>query len=56
MNTHTLSPLTAKPASGPGAIDGYQIRCSCGEVISSSLQTLTAQWAREHVAYFSKGK
>lgn len=51
---HSLTAIAAVPASGPGALAGFESRCSCGLVIRSSLRTIVEADVREHVAYFAK--
>jgi hypothetical protein len=36
MTAHQIT-VTPKAASGPGALDGWQARCTCGDVQSTSL-------------------
>jgi hypothetical protein len=51
---HRILEIVEKPASGPGALDGYEAVCSCGHRVGSSLRGLAAQWGREHAAYMSR--
>ena len=53
---HQLSPIVAVGPSGPGALDGFESRCSCGLVIRSSLRTIVEADLREHLAYFAGRK
>lgn len=46
--------ITPKPASGNGDLDGFQVRCSCGEVASFSFLSMTQKHAADHVAYMAK--
>lgn len=39
---HSLSPVTAAPASQAGALDGHEVRCSCGFVARTSLSAREA--------------
>lgn len=48
---HTLSSAVAIAASGPGALDGHEVRCSCGFAARSSLRTLAVQDAHAHIAW-----
>jgi len=54
MNTHTLSPLTHKPASHTGTLDRFETRCTCGLVIASSLETLAQQDAHQHMEWHKR--
>lgn len=52
---HAITFLGYKPASGPGALDGHEFRCSCGERQGTSLSINEARrmaWA--HVDYFER--
>ena len=54
---HSQSPLVAVPASGPGALAGFESRCSCGLVIRSSLESIARQDVWEHARWHArKGK
>lgn len=35
---HSLSPICPVEASGPGALAGFESRCTCGLVLRSSLR------------------
>jgi hypothetical protein len=50
----SLTPLVSVPASRVGALSGFETRCSCGLVISSSLRTLAEQDAAAHLAYHAR--
>ena len=50
---HVLTKSFAVPASGPGAISGYAVDCSCGARIQTSLKTCTESDALAHVAYYT---
>lgn len=52
--THTITDFQPVPAPGYGGLPGYAATCTCGSVISSSLETLTWEWAREHIAYYNR--
>ena len=52
--TMTLSAITTAPASRPGAVSGYECKCSCGLVMRSSLLTALHIDAAAHVAYHEK--
>jgi hypothetical protein len=54
MTSFVLSPIKAVNASGPGALAGFECKCSCGMTLRSSLSTLIAQDAAEHAAYHAK--
>jgi uncharacterized C2H2 Zn-finger protein len=47
--------LTPKPASEPGALDGFSWTCPrCGMVVSGSLESYVRGEVRAHVAYHAK--
>ena len=50
----TQTPLAAVPPSGPGALAGFESRCTCGLVIRSSLRSIAEADVREHVAWHAK--
>lgn len=52
MALHTTT-LKAVGPSGPGALAGFQVTCSCGFTFGSSLRTIAELDAREHVAYIA---
>lgn len=54
MPLYTLSPIVAVEASGPGALAGFESRCSCGLVLRSSLRTILEADRREHGAYHAR--
>src|SRR5262245_58759916 len=54
MTSFEISPIVATPASGPGALDGFEARCSCGLVMRSSLRTLLEQDVADHAAYHAR--
>lgn len=49
--TFSLALPVAVGPSGPGALSGFATRCSCGLEIRSSLATIAAADAVEHVAW-----
>jgi len=51
---HVLSPIEPKPASGPGALDGFSSVCSCGLELSSSLESIVVADRRLHVEYHAR--
>lgn len=51
MPSFTISPITPREASGPGALDGYGFDCSCRGGLSSSLEGLARQWQSEHIGW-----
>ncbi len=51
MATVTVSAITPRAASGPGALDGFGFDCSCRGGQSASLPTIARQWRRQHVAW-----
>lgn len=50
----TQTAIAAVPASGPGALAGFESTCSCGLVMRSSLRTIIEQDVREHAAWHAK--
>jgi hypothetical protein len=51
---HTLT-IVPRPASEPGALDGFAAVCeSCGVVGTASLLVLAESWYGDHVAYMAK--
>jgi len=58
MNSSTPLPaqsaIVAVPASQPGALAGYESRCTCGLVIRSSMETIIRQDVWEHAAWHAK--
>lgn len=51
---HTLT-IVPKPASEPGALDGFAAVCdSCGVVGTSSILSLAREWYGDHVAYMER--
>lgn len=49
-----LSPVSPVEASGPGALAGFESRCSCGLVIRSSLETIAQRDVYEHAAWHAE--
>ena len=50
---HKISSPVPVPASGPGALSGFESRCSCGMVLRSSLIQCLRNDIADHVRYFS---
>lgn len=48
---HSQSPVVAVAASGPGALAGFESRCTCGLVIRSAFRGMAEADVREHAAY-----
>lgn len=48
---HTTTAIVAVPASGPGALAGYEARCSCGLTMRSSLRVSLELDVRQHDRY-----
>lgn len=46
--------VTPRPASGPGALSGYEVRCSCGDVQTSSLFSVAAELGNAHLAWHAR--
>lgn len=54
MHSHSLSPIVAEPATGPGALAGYSSRCTCGLVMRSSLVSALEADRVAHRAYHDR--
>lgn len=50
---HSPSAPAAIPASGTGALAGFESRCGCGLVIRSIFEREVARDAADHVAYMA---
>ena len=50
----TQTALVAVPASGPGALSGFQVTCSCGLVIKSSMESSARLDAQDHARWHQK--
>lgn len=46
--------IREKPASGPGALDGWEAACPCGFRYGSSLLGMAEQAAREHADWHAR--
>lgn len=51
--THSTT-ITPKPASEKGALDGFQVTCTCGHVAGSSLDVLAKQHAAAHLRWHER--
>jgi hypothetical protein len=51
---HTITTLAPVPASGPGALAGFEWTCTCGSVGGSSLESLARHDGAAHVRYYTK--
>lgn len=47
----TTTPVAAVAASGPGALPGFESRCSCGLVMRNAFRVNVELDVRQHVAY-----
>lgn len=54
MPSFEVSPIVARPASGPGALDGFEAVCSCGLAMRSSLRELLVHDVADHAAYHAR--
>lgn len=52
MSHHTT--ITAVPATEAGALSGFEVRCSCGDVHRLAFGQMAAEYAAGHVAYMAK--
>ena len=46
--------ITIKAADGSGNVDGWKSTCSCGDVASFSVESMTHEYAASHKAYMAK--
>lgn len=51
---HPIPAVSAKAASGHGALDGFAVNCACGERASFSLRTLADQHAADHHRFMER--
>lgn len=51
--THTILSIEPKPAEGPGCLDGFEYRCSCGDHAGYSIRSMTEDYARRHAEYMN---
>lgn len=52
--THTILSIEAEAASGPGALDGFRYRCSCGDTAAYSVRSMTEDFARSHTRHMNE--
>lgn len=52
--TYTTPPIVARPATGPGALDGFESSCTCGLVLRSSIRSILEADVAEHAAYHAR--
>lgn len=53
--SHHQTAIIAVPASGPGALPGFDILCDiCGKVGRYSLQPLALEYAAKHTVYMDR--
>lgn len=50
----TITPIQPVPASGPGALAGFEATCSCGLVMRSSLESMIRQDVAEHARWHAR--
>ena len=56
-SSSTSTAVVAVPASGPGALAGFEFRCEdCAEVAAFSIRSMTESHARDHVAYMIRAE
>lgn len=53
---HTQSAIVAVLASGPGALSGFESRCTCGLVLRSSLPVAAQNDVHAHAAWHARTK
>lgn len=54
LTGHTPTAIEAVPASGPGALAGFESRCTCGLVMRSSLLTIVTLDVADHLRYWER--
>lgn len=54
MKSYSISAIVESPASQPGALDGFEARCSCGLVMRSSMRSLLDADVAAHAAYHER--
>lgn len=50
---HQPTAIEAVPASGPGALAGFESRCTCGLAIRSSLLTIVQLDVQAHLRFWA---
>ena len=50
---HAITTIEAIPASRDGELHGFGARCTCGSLITSSLEVIARQWGDDHVKYYN---
>lgn len=53
---HQFSPMVAVPATGPGALAGFEAVCSCGFVSGSSLRVLAEAGVTAHFDWVRRNR
>lgn len=51
---HQILSIEPSPAPEPGALDGWEFRCSCGEHASYTFESITRSEARKHIEYMQR--
>jgi hypothetical protein len=54
VSAFVLSSAVSVPASGAGALAGFECKCSCGMVLRSSLRTILEADVAAHAAYHTR--
>lgn len=53
--THRITSVQPRPASEPGALPGFEARCSCGHCVRTSLSERDArQQGQAHADYMNR--
>lgn len=52
--TEHLVTLAEVPASGPGALAGFEVSCSCGNVQRTSLKSEASRLATDHLDWHAR--
>ena len=50
---HAITAIEPVPAEREGALDGFGARCTCGSLITASLNVIARQWGDQHVKYYN---
>lgn len=51
---HAITAIEPVPAEREGALDGFGARCTCGSLITASLNVIARQWGDQHVKYYNE--
>lgn len=51
---HTITSFVPVAASGPGALNGFAVTCSCGDHASFAFEQMTRDYHAAHAAYMTR--